>query len=1028
MATTKITSTELFDLGSLNTALQLPNGTTAERPTSPSTGEWRYNTTTNLVEFWDGGEWRDLQSEDIPPTPSEHFAIVSWTGNGTSQTITGVGFQPDLVWIKEKTGSSYNEWYDSTRGATKYISSNDTAGEGTSANGLQSFTVDGFTVGSDGAVNESDNAYEAWCWKANGGTTVTNNEGSIQSTVQANDKAGFSIIQYTGANSLGAGTFGHGLSTPPTWLIIRDLDGNSNWIAWPNVFGDVTKNLQLQSTSSVFNSDIVNSTAPTSTVISISGSNDVNNNGKRFICYAFVGKAQYSAISTYTGNGRFQGPIVNTGFEPAYIMIKRTDSTGNWQTFDYTRDPQNPATKILFPNDSTDVQNLQTGDYGILNRLSNGFQITDSAYTGTTNFNVNGATYLYWAIAKDASTYTPTTTGAYKGINYTGTAYGASVLDTINTSGLSWIKAMSQSYDNSIFDLTTGPQFRQDSATAATNYYQSGGGFLQNWGNAAFNIVQGASNADNVNASGVTYMSWNWQAADRPTINTDGSLTSTVNANQAAGFSFVRFEGNETGGDTLGHGLGGTPEFAIYKQLDGTREWTCPLFFDASGTYTVLSSNAAKTTDTARWSAVDSTTVTMNVSPYTNGTGSPYLAYFFRSITGYSKIGSYTGTGSDGNAVSTGFEPAFLMVKRMDSTGGWLVFDNTRNTSNPRNNRLEWNNNQAEQTGSASKFVDFNASDFEANGSDSELNASGGTYLYMVFAESPKTETYSSAGNMSFLCVAGGGSGGQNYGGGGGAGGLKTSVRRNPTNTPASDIISLAAGTYTITVGGGAANVSTLNTAGLKGSDSSIAGPSLTTITTTGGGGGGGGSNLLGPTGGSGGGSAYGKGSNNPGIDGQGHTGGVNPTQGSPYTNGGGGGAGSPGHNGTAANGGSGGSGMTIGITGSDVTYAGGGGAGYASDNSKTGGFGGPGGGGDGGRTGANDNGTAGTANTGGGGGGTGGQNSGSAISGAGGSGVVILRLLTSEYTGTTTGSPTVTTSGSETILTYTGSGTYVHS
>jgi hypothetical protein len=100
MATTKITSPDLFNLESLNSALKLPSGTTAERPTSPSTGEWRYNTTTNLVEFYDGGAWRDLQSEDIPPIPSENFNTVLYTGTGSAQSITGVGFKPDFVWIK----------------------------------------------------------------------------------------------------------------------------------------------------------------------------------------------------------------------------------------------------------------------------------------------------------------------------------------------------------------------------------------------------------------------------------------------------------------------------------------------------------------------------------------------------------------------------------------------------------------------------------------------------------------------------------------------------------------------------------------------------------------------------------------------------------------------------------------------------------------------------------------------------------------------------------------------------------------
>ena len=124
MATTKITSPDLFDLGSLNTALKLPSGTTAQRPTSPSTGEWRYNTTTNLVEFWDGGAWRDLQSENIPPINSENFNTVIYTGNGSTQSITGVGFKPDFVWIKPRNFADNHVVSDSTRGVNKSLAPN----------------------------------------------------------------------------------------------------------------------------------------------------------------------------------------------------------------------------------------------------------------------------------------------------------------------------------------------------------------------------------------------------------------------------------------------------------------------------------------------------------------------------------------------------------------------------------------------------------------------------------------------------------------------------------------------------------------------------------------------------------------------------------------------------------------------------------------------------------------------------------------------------------------------------------------
>ena len=156
MATTKITSPDLFNLESLNTALKLPSGTTGERPTSPSTGEWRYNTTTNLVEFYDGAEWRDLQSEDIPPTPSENFNTVIYDGNGGTNNITGVGFQPDLVWIKQRdTAIENHNWYDSTRGVRNFIVSNSTAANVFgSAQRLNAFGADGFTVGSDNEIND----------------------------------------------------------------------------------------------------------------------------------------------------------------------------------------------------------------------------------------------------------------------------------------------------------------------------------------------------------------------------------------------------------------------------------------------------------------------------------------------------------------------------------------------------------------------------------------------------------------------------------------------------------------------------------------------------------------------------------------------------------------------------------------------------------------------------------------------------------------------------------------------------------
>ena len=199
MATTKLTSPDLFDLGSLNTALQLPSGTTAERPASPSTGEWRYNTTTNLIEFYDGGEWRDLQSEVIPPTPSENFNTVLWTGNGTGQSITGVGYAPDFVWLKNRDQNNYaHRIFDTSRGVLNVIKPSGTNAQSTDAGSLTSFDSDGFTLGNDNYVNNSGDDFVGWTMKANGGTTVSNGDGSVTSTVQFNSKTKFSIVEFQG--------------------------------------------------------------------------------------------------------------------------------------------------------------------------------------------------------------------------------------------------------------------------------------------------------------------------------------------------------------------------------------------------------------------------------------------------------------------------------------------------------------------------------------------------------------------------------------------------------------------------------------------------------------------------------------------------------------------------------------------------------------------------------------------------------------------------------------------------------------
>lgn len=1009
MATTKITNPELFDLGSLNTALKLPSGTTAERPTSPSTGEWRYNTTTNLVEFWDGGEWTELQSEDLPPIPSENFNTVLYTGNGTSQSITGVGFQPDLVWIKARNVTYDHALTDSTRGTTHpiYIEQN---GELTNSTFITSFDADGFSIGNNAVVNNNTNTYVAWCWKANGGTTTagTGTGGVSSVTHQLNSKAGFCITKFTSGSSAG-GTVTHGLDSAPDLIFMKATSSTQSWWVWSSTFADGNQYIQLQSTAAQgSSSNVWNSTAPSASVVTLGA---WNSQSFDYIMYAFKSKAGYSKFGTYTGNGSANGPIVETGFEPAFLMIKNTSSTesggASWLMYDNKRNTSNPRNSRLWANLSG--AEYSTACYDV-DFLSNGFQI--AAFCSTYGMNESGDTYLYMAFASDP-TAAPVLADSFGVETYQGNGTTQSLAGYGFTPSMIWFKARTVAYDHGLYDRVRGggsliyPNLTQAASTVTNGVlsFDSSG------------VTIGANNKQN--ASDSTYVGWAWKANSIPTINTDGTIQSLVSANQASGFSVVKY--TTTTDARVGHGLSQAPEIVLQKTLSSANS-----FFFAnnlvSGTddweYLEMANDNAQTTNWTYYDGAEAPNATTFKDGWPNNT--EMITYCFHSVDGFSKFGSYTGTGtSPGPTVTIGFQPDFLMIKSTSIAGAWFIMDSRRSPSNPRQLLLQPQSAAVEQN--VGNAIDFNADNFQILDTNASRNASGQTYIYMAFKENP-TQYPIPSGEMGYLVVAGGGGGGAYNGGGGGSGGLRTTYgTASGGGASVESNITLSAQTYTITVGaGGSGQIS--NTASISGSSSSVA-----SITSIGGGSGGGApSPFYGPNnGGSGGGGAYaqfttgGTGTANQGFAGGDGDGGVN--------SGGGGGAGSAGTDATGAGGtgGNGGNGLTIAITGSSGGYAGGGGgAGYPAGGGAAGSASSGGGSG-----GANSAGAAGAANTGGGGGGS--QDTANPpnnAGGNGGSGIVVLRMNTSDYSGTTTGSPTVTTVGTETVLTYTGSGTYVHS
>ena len=293
-----------------------------------------------------------------------------------------------MSWVKNRDSSSwYHTIIDSSRGALKELYPNGNFNEATQANSLRKFLKGGYQCGEAGNWNNSGDSFVSWNWVANGGTTASNGNGSYSSTVQVNQTAGFSIVQFTPGSS--AGTVGHGLSQAPEWIIMKDTSRSVLWLIYHKSVG-ADKYLQFTNAAPVSNSTVF-STEPTSTVFDPgTGYTSASSYGAT-VAYCWHSVDGFSKFGSYTGNNSTDGPFIYTGFKPAWIMVKRTDTTGSWAITDTTRDPFNPTDKGLVP-DSTGAE----GTGYTLDHLSNGFKLR---LTGTA-YNASGGTYIYMAFAE----------------------------------------------------------------------------------------------------------------------------------------------------------------------------------------------------------------------------------------------------------------------------------------------------------------------------------------------------------------------------------------------------------------------------------------------------------------------------------------------------------------------------------------------------------------------------------------------------------------------------------------------------
>ena len=333
--------------------------------------------------------------------PAQNMAATLYTGNGTSQSISnavnGVSFQPDLVWVKNRSTISDHDWVDSVRGATKVIESDLTAAEFTEAGNVTAFNSNGYSVGSVGRVNGNGNSLVGWQWKA-GGTAVSNTSGSITSSVSANASAGFSVVTYTGTAG-GQKTVGHGLGVAPVFIISKNrTDAATDWYTAAGFLSgwNWSSDYFTLNTTNVKATDgggTVFPVAPTSTVFTV-GDAATNGSGKNYVAYCFAPVAGYSAFGSYTGNGSADGPFVYTGFRPRWVMVKSSSGTAAaWILRDTSMNPSNVASIHLRPNSSA-AEDTGTGEY--IDILSNGFKLRGNGG----NINLSAGTYIYMAFAE----------------------------------------------------------------------------------------------------------------------------------------------------------------------------------------------------------------------------------------------------------------------------------------------------------------------------------------------------------------------------------------------------------------------------------------------------------------------------------------------------------------------------------------------------------------------------------------------------------------------------------------------------
>ena len=623
-----------------------------------------------------GGD--NLYVEDV-------FSTYLYDGTGAAHTITNgidLAGEGGLTWIKTRnTGTSaWHSLSDTERGAGNILRSDLTNAQNFDTAEFTSFNSDGFTVGNDAQTNGSGRTYASW-------------------TFRKAEKF-FDVVTWTG-NSTSGRTVAHNLGSAPKFVIVKRTDTANNWVCWHSGIA-ITKYLQLNSTNQALNDGGIfwDSTLPDASNITLGSDSGVNATGSTYVAYLFAsdaggfgddGSENIIKCGTVTTDGSGDATVA-LGFEPQWVMLKRTDGAGTWAILDTMRGYDHSSSKRLMPNVS-DAEENYTGTNILGVPTATGFTTSGPVLDANSD-------YIYIAIRRPMKT---PESGTEVFLAST-VAAGVQIATGFNVD--LWINGSKDGSAGVSSQLTMdrmrGAKYLRTTQTTADT--GTNNPFTTSSSNTFTNNVQGGSS-----------VAWLFK--------------------RATGFmDVVAYTGNGTAGTTQAHNLGVVPELIFIKQRDeGTRNWIGTYLDGGTEKEIFLNTNNGGSTG-GQVTNITNNSFELTSNFNTNKAASTYITYLFATLAGVSKVGSYTGTGSDLN-VDCGFSAGarWIMIKRSDSTGDWYVWDSVRGISAGNDPYLLLNTTAAEVTNT--DYVDPLASGFTVTSSaPAGLNASGGTYIFLAIA------------------------------------------------------------------------------------------------------------------------------------------------------------------------------------------------------------------------------------------------------------------------------------------------------